>query len=63
MFKPENWIGRKWRCNDTGVIVELTANMVRARAFISIGNGAIDLGDGYYSRRLGNIEEIKEERE
>lgn len=62
MFKASNWIGRKWRCNDTGVIVELTAEMVRARAFIAIGDGAIDLGDGYYSRRLGNIEELKGEQ-
>lgn len=53
------WIGRKYKCKDTGVIVELTEEMVWPRAFIQIGDGAIDLGDGFYSRRLGNIEEIK----
>lgn len=61
MFKSEDWIGRKFRCNETGDVVELTEEMVRPRAFISVGNGAIDLGDGYYSRRLGSIEELKED--
>jgi hypothetical protein len=42
------------------VVVVLTEEMVRPRAFIGVGNGAIDLGDGYYSRRVGNVEEIKE---
>lgn len=61
MFKSENWVGRKFRCNETGEVVELTEEMVHPRAFIGIGKGAIDLGDGYYSRRLGSIEELKEE--
>lgn len=55
-----NWLGRKFRCEETGEVVELTIDNVRPRAYISVGNGAIDLGDGYYSRRLGKVEEVKE---
>jgi hypothetical protein len=54
----DKWIGRKYRCNDTGIVVELTDDIVFPRAFIGVGNGAIDLGDGYYSRRIGNVEEV-----
>lgn len=61
MFKASDWIGRKWRCKETGVVVELTKEMVHRGAFIGVGNGAIDLGDGFYSRRVGHIEELKGE--
>lgn len=60
-FKSENWVGRSFQCMETGVIVTLTDEMVQPRAFIAIGNGAIDLGDGFYSRRVGNIIELKED--
>ena len=63
MFKSENWIGRKFRCNKTGVVVELTEELVHPRAFISVGNGSIDLGDGFYSRRVGDVIELKEDNE
>lgn len=62
-FDKSAWIGRTFRCNDTGVEVTLTEDVVRARAFIGVGDGAIDLGDGFYSRRVGNISEVKEDKE
>jgi len=51
-------IGRKYRCIETGVVVELTDDMVSPRAFIPVGNGAIDLGDGFYSRTVGKVERV-----
>ncbi|ATN92917.1 hypothetical protein QGX11_gp154 [Pseudomonas phage PPSC2] len=63
LFKSENWVGRSFQCMETGVIVTLTDEMVQPRAFIGVGNGAIDLGDGYYSRRVGDVIELKEEDE
>lgn len=61
MFDKSKWIGRKFKCLDTGVVVTLTEDVVFPRAFIGIGNGAIDLGDGFYSRRLGRIVEVEDE--
>lgn len=58
-FNKESWIGRTFICTDTGIEVTLTEDMVHPRAFIRVGNGAIDLGDGYYMRVIGNIEEKK----
>lgn len=58
-FNKSDWIGRKFICNQTQTVVELTEENVRPRAFISVGKGAIDLGDGYYSRRIGDIKEVK----
>lgn len=63
LFKSDVWVGRRFQCGETGVIVTLTEDMVRPRAFIGVGNGAIDLGDGYYSRRVGDVIELKEEEE
>lgn len=56
----EIWVGRKFQCEKTGVIVALTDDIVFPRAFIAVGEGSIDLGDGFYSRRIGNIEEVKD---
>lgn len=53
------WIGRTFRCTETGVELTLTQDIIQRRAFIGIGNGAIDLGDGFYSRSVGPIEEVK----
>lgn len=58
-FKSEDWVGRRFQCGETGVVVTLTEDMVRPRAFIGIGKGAIDLGDGFYSRRVGDVIELK----
>lgn len=57
-FDKKVWIGRKYRCIETGVVVELTDDMVAPRAFIGVGNGAIDLGDGFYSRIVGKVERV-----
>lgn len=54
------WIGRKFKCIETGEILELTEENVFPRKFIGFGNCFIDLGDGYYARFGGKIEEIKE---
>jgi len=54
------WIGRSFRCSDTGITVTLTDDNVYPRAFICVGNGFIDLGDGVYCRYGGNIQEIKD---
>lgn len=62
VFKPEDWIGRTFKCLDTGEKVKLTKKMVKPKAFISIGNGYIDLGDGYYYRGGGNIQEITKQK-
>lgn len=60
-FDKSDWVGRKFQCTQTGVVVTLTEDIVFPRAFIGVGNGAIDLGDGFYSRRVGSIVELKEE--
>lgn len=60
MFKASDWVGRKFRCTATGEVVELTEDMVYPRAFIAVGKSAIDLGDGYYARWIGAIDEITE---
>lgn len=60
VFRPEAWIGRKFRCKLTGEVLELTKDNVHPKAFLSFGECFIDLGDGYYSRAGGSFEEIKE---
>lgn len=62
-FDKSKWVGRTFRCNETGTERTLTEDMVYARAFIGIGKGAIDLGDGYYCRWLGDVSEVKEAEE
>ncbi len=52
------WLGRSFRCLETGQVVTLTSDLIHPRALIPIGNGAIDLGDGFYSRKVGKIEEV-----
>lgn len=56
-----NWLGRKFKCPETGEVVKLTADMIHPRAFIPVGKGAIDLGDGFYSRTVGGVFEVFDE--
>lgn len=60
-FDKSKWVGKTFVCKDTSRKVTLTEDMVYPRAFIGIGNGAIDLGDGYYARWIGNIVEVTDE--
>lgn len=55
----KRWVGRKIICHDTGTVVELTDEMVQPRAFIPVGKGAVDLGDGFYARWLGKVRPIE----
>lgn len=59
MFDKSKWIGRKFKCKKTGEILELTEENVSPRRFIEFGECFIDLGDGYYARFGGEMEEIK----
>ena len=59
VFRPQQWIGRQFKCKTTGEILVLTKDNVRAKAFLEFGECFIDLGDGYYSRAGGVFEEIK----
>lgn len=60
VFRPEQWIGRRFKCKATGEILVLTEENVRPRAFLEFGECFIDLGDGYYSRGGGIFEEIED---
>lgn len=52
------WVGRSFRCEVTGDVVTLNLDQCTPRNFIGVGKGAIDLGDGFYSRRVGDITEV-----
>lgn len=60
-FNKEDWIGRVFRCPVTQEQVIITESMAFPGKFIIIGEGFLDLGDGYYSRVGGNVVEITEE--
>ncbi len=61
-FDPTEWAGRKYRCMDTGE--ELTIpHDVRPKQFFAFGECFVDVGDGYYGRMGGNLEEICAEGE
>lgn len=53
------WVGKKYRCNDTGVVVTISED-INERDTIAVGKGMLDLGvaGGYY-RQIGNIEEVQ----
>ena len=53
------WAGCKFRCEETGEEVVIPSD-VQYRQFFKVGNGFVDVGDGYYSRFGGKIEEIKD---
>ena len=54
------WAGRTFRCKKTGVEFTIPED-VHYRQFFAFGDSFIDLGDGYYWRAGGDIEEVKEE--
>lgn len=52
--------GRKFKCNDTNTVVMLMPQDCFERNCVQIGRGFLDLGAyGAYTRRIGKIEEIK----
>lgn len=53
------WQGRKFRCKDTSVTIQLVDIDIYERNLVGVGNCFIDLGVANgYSRFGGNIEEI-----
>lgn len=52
------WIGSKWKCLDTGQELVISKD-IQYNNYIRIGEGAIDLGNIYYHRVIGNVVEIK----
>lgn len=53
------WVGRTFRCNETGVIKVIDRSVVIERCLIQVGDGILDLGvAGGYHRIVGNITEI-----
>lgn len=55
-FRPEEWAGRTFRCTETGESFTMPVD-VRPKRFYSVGEGYIDVGDGYYFRSCG-VEEV-----
>lgn len=53
-----SWIGRKFKCVKTGEEF-IIPETVSYGSLFEFGNCFIDVGDGYYSRFGGEIEEIK----
>lgn len=53
------WAGRQFRCKKTGSVFKIP-NSVTPKDFYGVGDGFIDVGDGYYCRFGGAIEEIEE---
>lgn len=53
------WVGRTFRCNETGVIKVIDRLVVIERCLIQVGDGILDLGvAGGYHRIVGNITEM-----
>lgn len=52
------WIGRKFRCSKTGEEL-IIPETVSYGSFFKFGDCFINLGDNYYSRFAGDIEEVK----
>lgn len=52
------WAGRKFKCEETEEEFVIPENVER-RQFFKVGNGFVDVGDGYYCRFGGKIEEVK----
>jgi len=59
MFKPEKWVGKQFKCTETGEIFTVPSD-VRPGDFYQFGNCFIDVGDGYYSRMGGSIIQIQD---
>ena len=60
-WKASDWIGRTFRCKDTGETLTIPEDVHEAQ-FFSFGDCFVDVGRGYYARFGGNIEEVKDER-
>lgn len=56
----DKWVGRTFRCKKTGVEFTIPED-VFYKQFFSFGDSFIDVGDGYYSRVGGDIEEVFKE--
>lgn len=52
-----NWAGKRYLCRDTGVTKTLPKD-IKCGDFFPIGNGFVDVGDGYYYRIGGNVVEV-----
>lgn len=55
-FRKE-WAGRRFRCKSTGLVL-IIPKKVRYKDYFAWGNSSIDVGDGYYARYGGDVEEI-----
>ena len=53
-----DWIARRFKCLETGQVFEIPDD-VYYNQFFKVGNGFVDVGDAYYFRIGGNIEEVK----
>ena len=53
-----SWVGRKFKCVKTGEVLTIP-DTITYGSFFEFGESFIDVGDGYYSRFGGEIEEIK----
>lgn len=53
-----DWIARRFKCLETGEVFQIPDD-VYYNQFFKVGNGFVDVGDGYYCRIGGNIEEVK----
>lgn len=53
------WVGRKFKCVETAEEL-IIPDTITYGSFFEFGNCFIDVGDGYYSRFGGEIEEIKD---
>lgn len=51
------WAFRKFKCLDTGIEFVIPPS-VNFRDLFEIGNGFLDVGEGYYFRKGGNVVEI-----
>lgn len=53
------WVGRAFRCNETGITREVNLWDISERCLLRVGDGCIDLGvAGGYHRIVGNITEM-----
>lgn len=53
----EKFAGREFRCKKTGETLTIPSN-VRTGQFFEFGDCFIDVGDTYYSRWGGDLEEL-----